>query len=113
MASFENIIKLAKTEGGKFFVMDETGDIKLVILPAGDYERLAKGGKPAAKSEPAIDAEKVNREILHAQLHDLEQEVAHPVSDFRSSQPPRVDLREEVIDPTFDFEGPKVNMEDI
>ncbi len=117
MVSLQDIIDLANKDQGKFFVMDETGDIKLVILPVEDFKRLA-AAQPARKQVPAVDSEKINREILQAQLSEPEVPVpaavlASAIAESRKSLPPRVDMREEVIDPSFDFEGPKANLEDI
>ena len=43
MASIQDLINLAKADGGKFFVLDETGEAKLVILPLAEYQKLLLG----------------------------------------------------------------------
>lgn len=115
MATLQDIFNLAKADGGKFFVIDETGEPKLVILDIDEYEKLLLG-----KIKQGIeDVEEVNREILEAQLE--EQPLPGPIleSSSRTQNPgpkaysQRVDLREEVIDPSFDFEGPKIDLEDL
>jgi hypothetical protein len=117
MVNLQDLIKLAKADGGKFFVMDEAGDAKLVIMGMEDYAKLA-----GSALQPVVeDVEKVNREITEAQLH--EPEIVKPIvetpviiQEIKSSPHhtmPVVDLREEVIDPTFDFEGPKIDLDEI
>ncbi|MBI5529945.1 MAG: hypothetical protein HY918_00380 [Candidatus Doudnabacteria bacterium] len=118
MNSLKDIINLAKADGGKFFVIDETGETQLVILPLAEYQRLLLG----KLQKQILDVEKINREILNAQLQEEapvspapsvpEAAVKGPVIISERAFP-RVDLRAEVIDPSFDFEGPKMDMEDL
>jgi hypothetical protein len=91
MASLEDIIKLIGSDDSKAFVMDESGDIKLVVMGVGEYQRMLLG-----KLKKQIeDVEEINRRITEAQL----EEPATP-------QPPkRVDLRSEVVDPNFDYDA--------
>jgi hypothetical protein len=130
MTNLQDLINLAKADGGKFFVIDEKGDAKLVIMNVEDYQRLLLGKLQKQVQQQAEDIEKINREILKAQLQE-------PVATAAESEPPkpkvvipkitysqtaqpapmhervgRADLREEVIDPSFDFEGPKMDLED-
>jgi hypothetical protein len=124
MTNLNDLINLAKADGGKFFVIDESGDAKLVIMSVEDYQRLLLG----KLQRQVMDVESINKEILRAQLE--EQPISSAVSKsetkgpsvrnesfspFNSStehhQP--VDLRAEVIDPSFDFEGPKVEIDDL
>ena len=39
MATLKDLINLAKADGGKFFVMDESGEAKLVIMGIEDYQK--------------------------------------------------------------------------
>src|SRR5438105_15748608 len=121
MSSLNDIIKLAGE--GKVFVVDEAGNVKLVILNVEEYQKLLLG-----KLKSTVrDIEAINQEILKAQLQDDQAapEVPSPIGPtvsrrakelFKSrpatarSQP---DLRSEVIDPSFDFEAPKAELEDI
>lgn len=112
MANFQDLINLAKADGGKFFVMDEQGEARLVIMCIEDYQRLLLG----KLKRQVEDVENINKEIIKAQL----QETTAPVNPVRGPQvvnsagkPQRVDLREEVIDPSFDFEGPKIDLDDL
>ena len=110
MATLKDLINLAKADGGKFFVMDEKGDASLVIMGVEEYQRLLLG----KLQRQVEDVEKINRQILEAQLKEAE--VAPEAPKPRIQRPPafpRVDLREEVIDPSFDFEGPKVEVDDL
>ncbi len=109
MVNLNDIINLAKTDGGKFFVIDEQGDPKLVIMSIEDYQRLLLG----KLKKQVEDVEKINREILKVQLAETEiiQPPVKPV--FKPAPSPRVDLREEVIDPSFDFEGTKLDIDDL
>ena len=111
MANLQEIINLAKTDGGKFFVMDETGEAKLVILPIEEYQRLLLN-----KLKKQIeDVEKINREIIKAQLRDEARAYVNPQPLAKvdlTSVIKSADMREEVIDPSFDFEGPKTGADD-
>ncbi len=111
MANIQDLINLAKTDGGKFFVIDETGEAKLVIMPVEEYQRLLLN----KLKKQVEDVEKINRQILEAQLKDDVRAVEQP----KAVQKPKhevlkrlADLREEVIDPSFDFELPKNNTDD-
>jgi len=132
MTSLQELIDLAKADGGKFFVIDEKGNAKLVIMNIEDYQRLLLGKLQKQAQQQVEDIEKINREILKAQLQEPEvvrpePEVPKPprqpavfapqVIYSGNNQPairaiPQVDLREEVIDPSFDFEGPRADLED-
>jgi len=117
MASLQDLINLAKVDGGKFFVIDETGEPKLVIMPMEEYQRLLLG----KLQKQILDVEKINREILRAQLQEEQPVVPVPPRAVPAKGPtishipatPRVDLRAEVIDPSFDFEGPKTEVDDL
>jgi hypothetical protein len=105
MANLNDLINLAKADGGKFFVIDEQGDPKLVIMGIEDYERVLLG-KIAQQAE---DVEEINREILRAQMLEKTDVSSSPIIQTISPN----DLREEVIDTSFDFEGPKVEIDDL
>ncbi len=129
MASIQDLINLAKADGGKFFVLDETGEAKLVILPLEEYQKLLLGKLQKQVNE----VENINRKIIEAQLRDttadqpiskladqqISQSAHQPINKSvnqqvsQSTNHIRVDLREEVIDPSFDFEGPKVDIDDL
>lgn len=137
MASIQDLINLAKVDGGKFFVVDETGEAKLVILPLEEYQKLLLGKLQKQVNE----VENINRKIIEAQLEESEkssvksekasgQQIDQSVNYIdlsaerrinklvnqeisKSRNYPRVDLREEVIDPSFDFEGPKIEIDDL
>jgi len=106
MANLLDLINLSKADGGKFFVMDEKGEVKLVMLPIEEYQRLL-----LSKLRKQIeDVEKINREIIKAQLKDETKSYQSPKPLNKvdlSSVIKTQDMREEVIDPSFDFEGPK------
>lgn len=123
MSNLSDLINLAKADGGKFFVMDETGEARLVILSIEDYERLLLGKLQRQVKQQGLDVEKINKEILKAQLEEqpILSDVPKPPArgpTFSNNPPvhePRnaLDLRAEVIDPSFDFEGPKVDLDDL
>lgn len=118
MPNLQDILNIAKADGGKFFVMDETGETKLAILPIEEYEKLV-----SLKNQKQItDVDSVNEEILKATL-----ESKNSVSEDQGFVPLRQilntgikpikqkvssDLRSEVIDPSFDFELTKNELED-
>lgn len=110
MANLQEIIHLAKIDGGKFFVVDEQGDAKLVIMPVTEYQKLLLG----KLQKQVLDIEAINKEIIKAQI--VEPDIEALIPKLKPKKPvavPRVDLRAEVIDPSFDFEGPKVELEDL
>jgi hypothetical protein len=123
MTSLQDLINLAKADGGKFFVIDETGDAKLVIMGVEDYQRLLLG----KLQRQVMDIESVNKEILKAQLEEdvvpqaapkipaKGPSISHESVTYENSTEHHqaVDLRAEVIDPSFDFEGPKVEIDDL
>ncbi len=111
MATLKDIIDLSKMDGGKFFVMGEDGEAKLVIMPVEEYQRLLLG----KLQRQVEDVEKINKQIIEAQLRETEQvpEIQKPPRPPRASSVPRVDLRAEVIDPSFDFEAPKADFDDL
>jgi len=115
MTNLQDLINLAKADGGKFFVIDEQGEAKLVIMSVEDYQRLLLNKLQKQVQRQAEDVEKINKEILKAQLQ--EQEPVIPVVPAPKIITPRVteriDLRSEVIDPSFDFEGPKTELDDL
>lgn len=114
---------MAKADGGKFFIMDEQGSASLVIMPVDEYQKLLIN----KLQKQILDVEEINKEIVKAQLGEVsEPEVkvqtkifegptvtSHPEMFKRATRPGAVDLREEVIDPSFDFEGPKLNIDDL
>lgn len=101
MTSIQDIIKLAKLDNGKFFVMDETGEIKLVVMSIEDYEKVLLG----KLVKTSLDIEDVNQEIIKAQLTDTEDPIEPIIVPEIKLE--RVDLRSEVIDPSFNFDGPE------
>jgi hypothetical protein len=110
MANLQDIINLSKVDGGKFFVIGDDGEAKLVIMSVEEYQRLLLG----KLQRQVEDVEKINKQIIEAQLKEADNisEILKP----RQTRPhtiPRVDLREEVIDPSFDFEGPKIEVDDL
>lgn len=113
MASLQDIIKLIGSDTGKAFIIDESGDIKLVVMGVGEYQRMLLG-KLKSQIE---DVEEINRRILEAQLEQAES--PKPASGHRgmtaeqsvAEKPKRVDMRSEVIDPNFDFEAETIRPE--
>lgn len=103
MTSLQDIIELAKKDSGKFFVMDEAGEVKLVIMGIADFEKMMDRPQPPIKT--SIDIEEVNQKITKAQLSEESTPVdLGPAVHIRR---PRVDMRAEVIDPSFDFDLPQ------
>jgi len=111
--TLQKLIELAKADGGKFFVIDEKGEPKLIIMPIEDYEKLLLG----KVRQVVEDVEKVNQEILKAQLQEEAPTLkpTPPKGPTIESYPEisKNDLRAEVIDPSFDFEGPKIEIDDL
>jgi hypothetical protein len=110
MANLQDLINLAKADGGKFFIVDESGEARLVIMPFEEYQRISL----KKLKQTVLDVEKVNREIISAQLSESQSEKPVSVdSEIRKFAPKRQDLRSEVIDPSFDFEAPKIDLDEI
>lgn len=101
MTNLQDIINLATEDGGKFFILGPDGDVKMVMLPVSEYRRLA-----SRKTAKADEVDLVNEQISRIKQH----EVPAPEPSARITSP---DLRAEVIDPSFDFEGPKIDLEEI
>ena len=84
-----------------------------------DYQRLLLG----KLQRQVMDVESINKEILRAQLEEQPISPDVPKTETKGptviSRPPvheprqALDLRAEVIDPSFDFEGPKVEIDDL
>jgi hypothetical protein len=119
MANLQDLINLAKADGGKFFVIDETGEAKLVIMNIEDYQTLLLG----KLKRQVEDVEDINKIITQAQLQEdlpLSFAPSPAAKGPKIVDRPRiheqrvgVDLRAEVIDPSFDFEGPKMEIDDL
>ena len=114
MATLKDIITLCSGDSGKVFVIDEAGDVKLVIMDVAEYQKLLLG----KLQRQIVDIEKINQEITKAQLLDdstppaVEPTLSGPTYQSNGA-PARVDLRAEVIDPTFDFDAPSVRIDDL
>lgn len=108
MKNLEELIKLLQDEQGKVFVMGPDGNVNLVMLSIEEYQRLLNKPK-ATGSFSRIDPEAVNRRIIKAQLDDQAPRIPPKVNVQEPLVPvrPRVDMREEVIDPSFDFDSPE------
>jgi hypothetical protein len=96
MDNLQRLIKLAKADGGKFFVIDEKANPVLVIMDIDAYEALLLGRIQGQVS----DIEEINNKIAEAQRDD--EAVQHQILQDQ--------LKSEVIDSTFEFE-PKSDLE--
>lgn len=74
MADLKRLFELVGSEGGKVFVVDETGEVKFVILNIDDYQKLKRtesievlSRRVEALSE---QAENLNRAVTEAQMED-------------------------------------------
>jgi hypothetical protein len=66
----KDFLQLAGKQG-KVLVIGDDGNAKGIFLPFDEYQKLS-GGKPQQQAKPQEDiVEKVNREILQAQLEDV------------------------------------------
>lgn len=68
--NLKDFLQLAGKQG-KVVIVDEAGEVKGVFLPYDEYQKIV--GEKSAKPEPTAEdvAEKVNREILQAQLEEV------------------------------------------
>jgi hypothetical protein len=108
MPNLQDIINLAKADGGKFFVMDEQGNASLVIMSVEEYQKMLLD----KLQKQVSDVEKINQEILRAQTFEQENQIAETFSAKKYVRQPQPDMRSEVIDPSFDFEAPSFGMDD-
>lgn len=67
--NLKDLIKLASRDG-KIVVIGDDGEVKGVFLSYDEYARLAGVMNAAGPAEHGPNAEKVNREILEAQLNE-------------------------------------------
>jgi hypothetical protein len=103
--NFKELIQLCEGDNSKIFVVNEAGDVKLVVMNAVDFEGLLVQ-KLADQNK---DIETINQEIVQAQLKEETipaSAVANPRRQANGLFPSQ-DLRSEVIDPTFDFDSPE------
>lgn len=68
--NLKDLLQLAG-EQGKVVVIDEAGDVKGVFLSFDEYQKIGGTAPVAAKHPPEDMTEKVNREILQAQLEEV------------------------------------------
>ena len=107
MASLQDIIKLIGSDDSKAFIMDESGEIKLVVMGVGEYQRMLLG----KLKQQVQDVEEINRRILEAQLRESDAPAATSTptgmtaEQSAAQKPKRVDMRSEVIDPNFNFDA--------
>lgn len=99
--NFKDLINLTNGDNSKIFVVDEAGDVKLVVMNASEFQNLLVG----KLTEQVEDIETINKEIVQAQLR----EDLAPIVPQRGEKGlyPQVDMRSEVIDPSFNFDGPE------
>lgn len=120
----QDLIKLAGQQG-RVVVVGEDGEVKGVFLSYSDFQQLTGDVNEA---NPQLDPEKINREILEAQLKDTVDlsnknleildktiQMPTPIQDILSrrvkdlfvthpygrQEAPEYDLRQEVMDPSF------------
>ena len=78
MTDFIKLIELVKLENGKVFIMDETGEVQLVVMGIGEYHKLRASGDYLGLSEKVerltIQAEDLNRKVAEAQMDELLEE---------------------------------------
>lgn len=78
MGGFEKILKLAKEENGKFFIMDEKGDPRLVVMSMSEYESLKNQSSFSTLAgrfqELSEQTEILNKKITDMQKEDVDEE---------------------------------------
>ncbi|MBU6447951.1 hypothetical protein KGQ24_03890 [Patescibacteria group bacterium] len=96
--SLSRLIALTKADGGKFYVIDESGEPALVIMGIDEYEQLL-----LRKVQGQLgDIEEINKKIAEVQAG--EQEQLDEQGKLTAKQQAQEDLVSEVIDSTFSFE---------
>ena len=91
--NLKDLLQLAG-EQGKVVVIDEAGDVKGVFLSFDEYQKIGGTAPVATKHTPEDMAEKVNREILQAQLEEVISSADAALPELPMHQPP---LREEPV----------------
>lgn len=125
-------------EQGKVVVVDESGEVKGVMVSYSEYQKLTGNTGLKEKPTPEDVTEKINRAILQAQLMEdatvdvaptpppakpaqrLDSLLSKRAEQLFKSMPanrngnsrPAVDMRSEVVDPNFDYNAPVVTSED-
>ena len=122
MATLKDIISLCEKDGGKVFVTDENGEVKLVILSIEDYQKVLGTKTQAPLENPNVeDAEIVNKQILKAQLEGPSH-ISAALESKLKQWPGKFSVPQvkseggggvtEAIDPTFDLESSKKDSDD-
>lgn len=126
MNNIQTFLNLAK-QLGKVVVVNEQGEIVGVVLSPEEFQKTTGlGAFGLRQSKQTMDAEEINRQITAAQLEEQASETsrtAAPAAPRKErhfgSRPPQnlpsgptrreptkmPDLRQEVIDPSFDFDS--------
>ena len=81
MLGFEKLIEFAKKDGGKLLVLDEKGEPQFVIMSIAEYSKLTADSTSDSRyerlsarvDELSEQTEELNRQILKAQMEDLEE----------------------------------------
>lgn len=127
MDNFKAIFELVKSDG-KAVVVGEDGQVLGVFLSFDAYQKLTqRTAGSLSHSKQQIDAEEINRQITAAQLQETHGPVEAgikpesfvgprttprpalpldlPVSGDLKRRSKMLDLRQEVIDPSFNFDS--------
>lgn len=116
----KELLKSLSDNNSKIFVVDTEGEVKMVIMNVEEYQNLLLG----KLKKQVEDVELVNQEIIKAQLTEessaptpLRNAISKRAQELFKAKPGpgnfQPDLRSEVIDPSFDFEAPRHDLEDI
>ena len=73
MKKLEKIIKLAKEENGKVFVVDQNGDPQLVVMSIEEYEKL-KSGDHFDRLSQKLESLAEQTESLNKQIIDIQKD---------------------------------------
>ena len=114
---FNTLLKLTSEGKDRVVVVDSLGQAIFVVYPA-DHNQPNRQEK---LRQLQLDVEAINKKILQAQLEESEDSSGRSIIKTGIVNPPKSvnfgssvvrsgqalpDLREEVIDPTFDFDPP-------
>jgi len=105
MSSLEKIIKLAKDEKGKFFIMDENGDPKLVVMSMAEYVAL--------KNQPSFSTLAGRLKELSEQTDDLNKKIIEVQKDEIDDEDDDVDYKLDLAEISSELDNENIYIEPI
>ena len=93
MNGIEKLIKLARQENGKFFILDETGEPQLVVMSIQDYEDLKSNSLFSSLTEK-LSSLTEQTELLNQQITAAQKETEEGEAEIEFEMPARLNKLE-------------------